>query len=80
MAALAKECKYFAIRQMMRSGKVTADDLKATYDGKTVAEWVWDGMTKWTFEAVLDEASLLPFKLMSELKYRYVSISNCKIC
>ncbi len=73
MASLAKDGKYFAVRHMMRAGKVTTGDLKATCDGKTAVEWVWDGMTKWNFAADLDEDSLLAFKLMSELKYRYVS-------
>jgi hypothetical protein len=76
IAALAKECKYFAVRNKMRSGKVTPGDLKATFDGKTVVEWVADEMAKWNFSADLDENSLLAFKLMSELKYRYVSTFN----
>jgi hypothetical protein len=76
MAALAKEGKYFAVRHMMRAGKVTTGDLKATSDGKTAVEWVWDAMTKWNFAADLNEDSLLAFKLMSELKYRYVSTCN----
>jgi hypothetical protein len=76
LASLAKNGKYFAVRQMMRAGKVTTGDLKATCDGKTVVEWVWDGMTKWNFAADLDDESLLAFKLMSEVKYRYVSTFN----
>jgi hypothetical protein len=79
MASLAKDGKYFAVRHMMRAGKVTTGDLKATCDGKTVVEWVWDGMTKWNFAADLDEDSLLAFKLMSELKYRYVSAFNLSL-
>ncbi len=73
MAALAKDGKYFAVRNKMRSGKVTPDDLKATYDGKTVVEWIWDDITKWKGAVDMGEPSLLAFKLMSELKYRCVS-------
>ncbi len=65
MASLAKDGKYFAVRHMMRAGKVTTGDLKAPCDGKTVVEWVWDGMTKWNFAADLDEDSLLAFKLVT---------------
>jgi hypothetical protein len=73
MAVLAKEGNYFAVRHMMRSGKVTPGDLKSTCNGKTVFEWVWDRMATWNFAADVDADSLLAFKLMSELKYRYVS-------
>ena len=76
MAALAKEEKYFAMRHMMRAGKVTDAALSASCDGKTAVEWVWDAMTKWNFAADMNDDSLLAFKLMSELKYRYVSNLN----
>jgi hypothetical protein len=76
MAALAKEGKYFAVRNKMRSGKFTPGDLKASCDGKTVVQWIWGDMTKLNVAVDMGEPSLVACKLMSELKYRYVSAFN----
>ncbi len=76
MAALAKDGKYFAVRHMMRAGKVTTEDLKATCDGKTVVEWVWDAMRELDLGCHLDGNSFHALKLEWELTYRYVSTCN----
>jgi hypothetical protein len=73
LAKLAREEKYFAIRHRMRAGKVAESSLKGTYQGATAVEWLWKAVCNWNFAMRLDEDSLVPFKILAEMKHRYVS-------
>ena len=58
----------------MRAGKVAEKSFKSTHKGKSAAEWLWVAACDWQFAMKLDDDSLLPFKVLGELKHRFVSV------
>lgn len=58
----------------MRTGNVSDADPSHVSEGKTWMEWIWDSMVNWDFSDPTEDGLLTAFKIMSEIKYRYVSI------
>ena len=75
VAALAKECKFFAIRARMRRGLVTASDLtNAKADGRTATEWLQKISDDWKVNCPEGEHPSTPSNVLAEMVYRYVSM------
>lgn len=57
----------------MRSNKAVDHDFKVTYEGKTVFDWILTAVTPENGPHSVAEARLAGLRLISEIKYNYVS-------